>query len=74
MNDSTQAEDVAKGRFLIMSLSRLMGVVMVMVGVLIVNGNIEWPAFAGYVLIATGLVEIFVIPLVLAKRWRTPQE
>lgn len=70
--------DPAKARFAVIQLSRLFGVVLVLLGVLIQAGRIEalaWvPAWFGYVLIAVGLVDTFLMPMLLARRWRSPKE
>ena len=43
--------------------------------VLIATGRIlpGLPDWVGYLLIANGLVDIFVIPSILVKKWRTPK-
>jgi len=65
-------DDAAKKRFAIISLVRLSSAVLVMLGLLVVNRNIAWPIPVGYVLVVIGLVELFLLPLVLARRWRSP--
>ena len=59
-------------------LLRLSGVAMVLIGLLIAAGRTEMlagiPDAIGYVLIAVGLVDFFVVPTLLARRWRTPPE
>jgi hypothetical protein len=70
--------DPARGRFIVMQLVRLSGVVLVLFGVLLQAGRIEAlrdvPVAAAYVLIVIGLVEVFALPLILARHWRTPKE
>lgn len=76
MNDP--APDPARARFAAIQLVRLVGVVLVLLGVLVQAGRIEalaWvPRWAGYVLIAAGLADTFVMPMLLARRWRSPKE
>ena len=67
-------EDQAKSRFIAINAIRLTGIAMFLVGLLIVAGKIELPAIAGYVLLAMGLVEILVMPVILARRWKTPPQ
>ena len=62
----------ALARFLIIGLMRLAGVVVVGIGILIVRGVIEGYAWAGAVIIVVGLVDVFIVPQMLAKKWRTP--
>jgi hypothetical protein len=45
---------------------------MVVVGLLIYNGNIQTDPLVGYFLIVVGLVDVFLMPMVLARKWRTP--
>ena len=66
------SEYVSRGRFLVMNAVRLAGVVMVGVGILIVEQVIPEPAIAGYVILVVGLFDIFAVPLILARKWRTP--
>lgn len=71
MNE-TEAE--ARTRFLIISAMRIAGVAMVLVGALIVRGVIPGYAWAGVVIILVGLVDTFVVPQMLARKWRTPPQ
>ncbi|MEO6040316.1 MAG: hypothetical protein ABIP41_00255 [Croceibacterium sp.] len=65
-------EDQARGRFMMIQMVRITGVAMVLVGMLILRGRIHADHIAGYVLLAAGLVDVFLVPFVLARRWRTP--
>jgi hypothetical protein len=70
--------DPAKGRFVAMQLARMVGVFMVLLGVMIQAGRFEAldfvPRWAGYILILVGMVDTFLMPTLLARRWRTPPE
>jgi membrane protein YdbS with pleckstrin-like domain len=68
------SDDVARNRFIIINLVRLSGVVMVLASMLILANAIEGSYAFGYVLLAAGLVDIFVVPQLLARKWRTPPE
>lgn len=61
-------------RFAVINLMRLSGVAFVLAGLLMVNGVIDIAPEAGYIFIVIGLLDIFVVPLVLARKWRTPTE
>jgi hypothetical protein len=54
------------------------GVGLVLVGVLIQAGGIaqlrELPRDLGYVLIVLGFAKVFILPTLLARRWRSPRE
>ena len=62
----------ARNRFLIIGMMRLLGVVVTGAGVLIVRGVLPGYAWAGVVVILIGLLDVFVIPQMLARKWRTP--
>lgn len=66
-------EAVARNRWAMITAVRLAGVGMVVAGVLMLRGALPGPALAGYVLLAVGLVDTFVVPQVLARKWRTPR-
>ena len=68
------SDDVARGRWMVINVVRLAGVAMVLVGMLAVQNVFEIPAIAGYVLIGAGLIDIFAMPMVLARKWRSPLE
>lgn len=68
------SDDVARTRWFILSLSRLAGVALVITGLLVTQGAIAWPIEVGYALVLIGIVDVFVVPQVLARRWRSPKE
>lgn len=69
---SRQAEDEkAKHRFMLINAMRFAGAAMVVIGIAILNDYFDLPAFAAYVLIGLGLVELFVTPQILARMWST---
>tara|TARA_R100001143_G_scaffold56435_1_gene53140 strand:+ start:483 stop:698 length:216 start_codon:yes stop_codon:yes gene_type:complete len=65
--------DQAKARFLTIQAVRLSGVVTAVLGALVLGGILPLPEIAGYILVALGVAEIFILPIVLAKRWRSGQ-
>lgn len=70
--DDRPNDDQARGRWAVIQAVRIAGVVMTVVGLFIVNGNIPAPEIAGYVLLAAGLVDVLLVPTLLARKWRTP--
>jgi uncharacterized membrane protein HdeD (DUF308 family) len=70
--------DPAVARWAVIQLARAGGVALVLIGVLIVARRT--PAFAvvpewlGYLLIVGGLIDVFLIPTLLARRWRSEGE
>ena len=69
------APDCAAARFAVLQLVRLTGAVLAFAGVLVVSGKATWlpqlPEGAGYVLIAIGMIDFFVPPMLLARRWKS---
>ena len=69
--------DPAAARWGAIQVVRFFGVAAVLIGILIVTGRLalDWlPRWLGYVLIAAGLFDVFVIPTLLARRWRSLSE
>ncbi len=66
--------DPAAARFWLMQLLRLSGAVLVMIGAAIMAEAIDLPFAIGLLLVLLGLAEFFVVPRLLARRWRTPEE
>ena len=64
--------DPARARFFVLNAVRVTGVALVAIGILVLRGVIDLPELIGWVLIPVGLLEVFVMPLVLARKWRTP--
>ncbi|AZI36740.1 hypothetical protein NT2_05_03320 [Caenibius tardaugens NBRC 16725] len=68
MTDDNQA----RTRFLIIQLMRLGGVALVVFSLLVINHALPFPEIVGWPLLVIGLIEIFLIPRILARMWRTP--
>ena len=64
----------ARNRFIIIQLVRISGVALVLIGLLVMNGRINLPREAGFVLAAAGLFEAMLAPLLLARKWKTPPQ
>lgn len=69
----TPPTDRERARFAMIALHRLLGVVLILTGILVTQGAIDWPEKLGWALMALGMVDVFVVPLVLARKWRTPR-
>lgn len=65
--------DPARARFFALQLMRLGGLAMVIVALLGLNDVLPVPPVAAWPLLVLGLVEIFVIPQMLARQWRSPK-
>jgi hypothetical protein len=68
--------DPAVGRFAVIQAMRASGAMLVVGGFAISSHRFEVlagvPDLVGYILIGMGVVDFFVVPQVLARRWRTP--
>jgi hypothetical protein len=67
-------DDQARARFFVIGATRLIGAVIVLAGILGLADKIPIPAVAAYGFIAFGLFDVFVVPQVLARKWRTPDQ
>jgi hypothetical protein len=67
-------DSLARQRFLVMQVMRLAGMALVVFGVLIARGIVPLPAIAGYVLAVVGIFDAFMMPVILARRWKSPPQ
>ena len=65
--------DPAKARFLTIQAVRLSGLVLGVLGALVLGDIMPLPEFVGYIFIVLGAFEVFIMPLFLTKRWKTPE-
>ena len=72
--DNRDADTTARNRFLLIGLLRLAGVAMVLIGLLMTADRIGGGMVLGYVLLVLGLLDMFAVPQLLSRRWRTPPE
>ena len=67
--------DPAAARWAVIQIVRVVGVATLLAGVLHTAGRIpllaDVPRWFGYVLVGIGFVEVFLLPQLLAKRWRS---
>jgi len=73
---STPEQDaLAKKRFLALQLVRMSGVALILVGLLFALDKIDVPQpprhLIGVFLILFGLIDTFVVPPMLARRWKS---
>lgn len=66
------SDATARNRWLAISLTRIAGVAMVVIGLLGTQGAIAMPDWAAYALLAVGFADVFLMPTFLARRWRSP--
>lgn len=75
---SRPPDDAARNRWIVIQAMRVMGIAMTILGILMVRGAVDLAGdvnrITGIGLIAVGLLDAFVIPQYLARKWRTPAE
>lgn len=59
-------------RFIIMNVARLGGLALVLLGIAITQGVFDLPFAVGAAIAVLGVVDFFVLPLVLARAWNRP--
>jgi drug/metabolite transporter (DMT)-like permease len=65
-------EDPARRRFMAIQATRWVGVALVLFGLLVINGRVNLPRDAGYILFLAGILGALFMPTVLARRWKSP--
>ncbi|KRA84347.1 hypothetical protein [Altererythrobacter sp. Root672] len=68
------SDDAAFGRWAIIILARLAGAAMTVVALLITAERFPAPQWTGYPLVFVGLFVVFMVPQLLARKWRSPSE
>ncbi len=65
----------AQYRFLMINLVRVTGAVMLVIGLAVIaRGTFGLPKSVGYVLFLVGFIDFLVVPVFLAKRWKSPSD
>jgi hypothetical protein len=67
-------ETDARTRWMVINLTRLVGAAIILVGILGISGRIPMPEVAGYAFLLFGLFDVFAVPQILARKWRTPPQ
>lgn len=71
-DDKAQEETRAQYRFLVINLCRISGAVMLVVGLAVIARQaFGLPIAGGYVLFLVGMFDFLVVPVLLAKRWKS---
>ncbi len=70
-----EEEKRARNRYLIISAARLSGTVLLAIGLAVIaNGFMDLPIEAGYLIFAVGVFEFIALPVLLSRRWKTPEQ
>ena len=65
--------DPARGRFFLIAGHRAIGAVLVLLGILCLENVLDWGKTLGWAFVVLGVIDVFIVPLVLARLWRTPR-
>ncbi|MEP6868668.1 MAG: hypothetical protein ABJA20_09135 [Novosphingobium sp.] len=65
--------DPAKARFAALTLMRFSGAALIMLGLGVQVGKVDLPMVTGPILAFVGMFDMFIMPVILAKRWKTPR-
>lgn len=72
---SMDPDALAKKRFLALNLVRMSGIAMILVGLLFALDKVDVPQpprhLVGMFLILFGMLDTFLVPVLLAKRWKS---
>lgn len=63
--------DPARARFWFIAAHRIVGAVLIMLGMLAMQGVLDWGKGVGKVLAIVGLVDFFLVPLLFARLWKS---
>ena len=70
-----EEETKAQYRFLVLNIVRITGAIMLVLGLAIITrGVFDLPKAAGYVLFVVGIIDFMLVPLLLAKKWKSPKD
>jgi hypothetical protein len=70
-----EEETKAQYRFLVINIIRITGAIILVLGLAVIaRGVFGLPKAAGYLLFLVGIVDFMLVPLLLAKRWKSPKD
>jgi len=76
--DEPVSDDAAHQRWIVIQLLRVAGIALVILGITMARGVVDLAGDAnrltGYCFIVVGLLDAFVMPQYLARKWRSPRE
>lgn len=66
-------DETARNRWAVIQATRLAGAILILTGILVRYQAVAAPLAVGIVLIVAGILGFFLLPTLLARRWRTPK-
>lgn len=69
----TDEDKLARQRFFAISLLRLAGAGLAVLGLVTVAGRTTLPPEVGIVLVLVGVADFLLMPRYLARKWKSPQ-
>ena len=66
--------DPARARYYLIAGHRLVGAAMLVLGMAVFAGALDWGTPVGVVLLAFGFLDFLIVPRMLARKWRTPRQ
>lgn len=67
-----EEETKAQYRFLVINICRITGAIMLVIGLAVIAREaFGLPKAAGYVLFLVGMLDFLLVPVFLAKRWKS---
>lgn len=73
-----ESGDKAFGRWMVIQVMRVAGVAFAVLGLLMTQDAVviagEHNRVVGYAFVVIGMLDAFVMPIVLARKWRSPRE
>jgi hypothetical protein len=72
IDDKARAEMQAQYRFLVINLCRIIGAILLVLGLaFIARETFGIPKAAGYLLFLVGMLNFLLVPVFLSKRWKS---
>ena len=69
-----QDHDPAKARWAMLQLIRAGGLLLILGGMVILSDSVSGPLILGVGLLLIGMFVFFFLPVMIARRWKSPPE
>jgi hypothetical protein len=72
IDDKARAEMQAQYRFLVINLCRIIGAILLVLGLAVIaRETFGIPKVVGYLLFLVGMLNFLLVPVFLSKRWKS---